>query len=56
LRIRDFKNSFDTAREEGIKEGRAIGIATSMKLKGYPLSEIADITGLSQEQIENLTL
>lgn len=49
-------------REVGIKEGREVGIkegikeanvenARKMKAKGYPIEDIADITGLSIEKI-----
>jgi predicted transposase/invertase (TIGR01784 family) len=62
---RDLKNSIDTAREEGIIEGEIKGmikgkiegkieIAKSLKGKGFDLSDIADITGLSKEEIEKI--
>jgi predicted transposase/invertase (TIGR01784 family) len=46
---RDLKNSLDTAKEEG-----KIEIAKSMIAKGYDISEIVELTGLTQEQIEKL--
>ena len=57
----DFFNTMDFAKEEGRTEGRAEGReeeklenAKRMKTKGYPLEEIADITDLTIEEIENL--
>lgn len=55
----------DTAKLEGILEGRAIGKeeglkegtllnARRMKEKGFSMDDIADITGLSFEEIETL--
>ena len=48
-------------RQEGLKEGEQIGrrdecikMARAMKEKGYPISEIAEIIGLSVEEIEKL--
>ena len=46
---RDLKNSLDTAKEEGKLE-----IAKSMIAKGYEVSEIIDLTGLTKQQIETL--
>ena len=54
---RDIKNSLDTAKKEGKAEGRAEGIAeTACKLKqmGLDFSKIAQATGLSIEEIEQL--
>ncbi len=66
---RDLKNSIDSSFEEGkiegIIEGKAEGIiegeikgkietATAMKKKGYAVSDIAEITGISAEEIEKL--
>ena len=54
---RDLKNSLDTAREEGLKEGeqrKQIEIARKLKQKGMPPNEIQEITGLSREDIERL--
>ena len=47
----------EQGRAEGIEQGRAEGIMASarkMKAKGYALADIADITGLSAEEIEKL--
>jgi len=48
-------------RAEGLVEGRTEGIeqnkrenARKMKAKGYPVADIADITGLAPEDIEKL--
>ena len=52
-------------REKGLAEGRAEGLAKGraeekldnarkMKAKGYSLADIADITGLTPEEIERL--
>ena len=48
-------------REEGLTQGREEGeysahikIARKMKAKGKPLAEIAELTGLSEEEIERL--
>ena len=44
-------------REEGLKEGRAeerLANARKMKQKGYPLADIAEITGLTEEEIAEL--
>lgn len=50
-----------TAADKGRAEGRAEGIeqtkrenARKMKAKGYPIADIADITGLAPEDIEKL--
>ena len=62
---RDLKNSMDTSfnkgkeegREEGREEGKAeaaIASARKMKSKGYPSVDIAEITGLTVEEIERL--
>ena len=62
---RDLKNSIDTSfskgKMEGIAEGRVEGKketnivnARKMKAKGYPIDDIADITGLSKEDIERI--
>ncbi len=61
----DQKSRMRTAREdgiaEGIAEGRAEGIAEgraetakAMKARGYDISEIIEITGLTEEQIASL--
>lgn len=49
----DLKNSLDTAKEEGKEEGKE-GIARSMIKKGYDISEIIELTGLSRQQIDKL--
>lgn len=48
-------------RAEGLEEGRAKGVeearkqsAVRMKAKGFPVEDIADITGLSLEEIADL--
>jgi predicted transposase/invertase (TIGR01784 family) len=46
---RDLKNSLDTAKEEG-----KIEIAKNMLSKGFSLSDIIDLTGLTKQQIENI--
>ena len=62
---RDIKNSLDTAEEkgraEGLEKGRAEGeksksvtIARKMKEKGFPASDISEVTGLTEEEIEAL--
>ena len=61
----DYLNTFNSAEKkghaEGLAEGRAEGRAEEklenarrMKSKGYPLDDIADITGLTIEEIEKL--
>ena len=58
---RDIKNSIDTAKEEGIEEGRVEGIAeeklaTAKRLLGMGLTQeqVAKGTDLSIEDIERL--
>ena len=46
---RDLKNSLDTAKEEG-----KIEIAKNMINKGFSISDIIDLTGLSKQQVENI--
>jgi predicted transposase/invertase (TIGR01784 family) len=46
---RDLKNVVDTSREEGIKE-----VAKRMKANGMLMSEISELTGLSENQIDEL--
>lgn len=41
--------------EEGMKKGR-IEMARNMKAKGYPISDIRDISGLTKQEIEELTI
>src|SRR6056297_2637750 len=50
---RDLKNTLDTAKEEGKFEEKE-GIAKSMIEKGYNISEVVKLTGLTEEQIEKL--
>ena len=66
---RDFKNCLDTAYKEGYKEGLAaakeeikaankaegiVEIARNLKQMGLDASKIAQVTGLSIEEIEQL--
>ncbi len=54
---RDLKNVVDTSREEGILEGiekRNIEIAKKMKEKGMSNAEIAELTGLNEDEIREL--
>ena len=54
---RDIKNSIDSAKREGLAEGLAEGrreIARKMKAKGFPVSEISEMTGLHEEEIRSL--
>ena len=53
----DQKSRMRTAREDGIAEGRAEGradTARAMKVRGMDTALIADITGLTQDQIAKL--
>ena len=53
----DYLNTFNSAEKKGRAEGRAeekLENARRMKFKGYPLDDIADITGLTIEEIEKL--
>ena len=55
---RKIENSLRTQyKREGLAEGRADeknNIAKKLKEKGYDISEIVSITGLTKEEIENL--
>jgi len=54
---RDLKNSIDTSFDEGKIEGRLEGkleTASAMKIKGYSVCDIAEITGVSADEIEKL--
>ncbi len=54
---RDIKNVVDTSREEGFNDGMEKGIATTakkMKLEGFSNEQIKKITGLTDNEIENL--
>jgi predicted transposase/invertase (TIGR01784 family) len=50
---RDIKASLDTKFEEGKIEGK-IEIARNLINKGFNISEIEELTGLSAEEIENI--
>ena len=54
---RDIKNSLDTAKEEGLAKGRAVGIASVSKMmydKGMDVDAIASMTGLAKDEVELL--
>jgi len=54
---RDFKNSIDTARDEGKVEGRAerdVEIAKKLKIRGMSFDKISEITDLTIEEIEKI--
>jgi predicted transposase/invertase (TIGR01784 family) len=54
---RDMSNTIASAERRGENKGRKDAKhedARKMKAKGYPITEIADITGLSPEEIEKL--
>ena len=62
---RDINNAINTAKKEakaeGLVEGEAIGAqktarenARKMKSKGFSVEDIAEVTGLSIEEIEAL--
>ena len=56
-RYRDTINAMYGAEEKGRAEGerkKAIESARKMKAKGYPVSDIAEITGLTVEDINGL--
>ncbi len=55
------KDAIETAKDDGRAEGRAEGIeetnranARKMKAKGYLVADIAEITGLSMEDVDSL--
>ena len=53
----DIKNSLDTARKEGITEGMAkekTKIAKKLLEIGMPLESIIQVTGLTENEINNL--
>jgi predicted transposase/invertase (TIGR01784 family) len=53
---RDLKNVVDTSREEGVQEGiekRNFEIAKKMKEKGMSKSEISELTGLNDKEIND---
>jgi len=54
---RDYKNSIDTARDEGKAEGeklKTIEIAKELKMLGVPFTQISVATKLSIEEIEKI--
>lgn len=58
---RDIKNSIDTARDEGKVEGRIEGriegmvdVARQALRKGISVKEIAELTGLSEEEVNDI--
>lgn len=62
---RDIKNVVDTSLAEGREEGRLEGreegrkegigqVAKNMKVRGLTVSDIIELTGLSQSEIEKL--
>jgi predicted transposase/invertase (TIGR01784 family) len=51
--FRDNKNTVDTSYMKGKTEEK-LTTAQRMKAKGYPVEDIAEITGLTSEQIEKL--
>ena len=51
---RDYTDILDTCRAEGLAEGLAEGkmeVARAMKAKGLGMALIAELTGLSEEEI-----
>ena len=53
----ELKAVMDTSKEEGREEGelnKARKIAKGMKVKGYTIDEIAELTNLTKEEIEKL--
>ena len=56
---RDIKNVVDTSHQEGREEGRTaeqLEIAKRGLVKGYSIEIIADMTGLSEEEVRKLSL
>lgn len=54
---RDLKGVIDTAFDEGKMEGKIEGkieVARKMKLKGLSATDIAELTGLSESEVNNL--
>ena len=51
--IQTEKTLYEAAEKKGIIEGK-IEVAKSMKVKGFSISDIAELTGLSKERIEKL--
>ncbi len=57
IRIQDQRGALDFAHQLGREEGehnKALNTARKMKTKGYPTSEIADLTGVTMAEIEQL--
>jgi len=50
---RGLKEGVEKGRTEGWTEG-VVGVAKKLLAKSFSLNEIADITGLTVEQIQNL--
>ena len=55
------REGFDDGKAEGIEQGRtegeaskALEMAKAMKSKNYSIDEIAELTGLSKDEIEKL--
>ena len=54
---RDYQNILATAREQGLAEGEARGklaIARKLLASGMPEYQVAEFTGLTAEQLEEL--
>lgn len=54
---RDIKGAIDTAFDDGKIEGRIEGkieIAKKLKVRGLSTEDIAEVTGLSEDEIEKL--
>jgi predicted transposase/invertase (TIGR01784 family) len=49
----ELKSVMDTSKEDGATE-RALQIAKNIKRRGFSINEIAEITGLTAEELENL--
>ena len=57
MAYRDIKNSVDTAKREGIAEGkeeRSLEIARKMLANGMDAATVMEITGLSESQLQQL--
>lgn len=56
-RYRDYKNTIDYAEEKGLAEGKAEALrstAKSMKEKNLPIAMKAELTGLTENEIQTL--
>lgn len=54
---RDYYNILETAKKEGMNEGKAVAakqIAEKLLVSGMPEAQVADITGLTSRQIADL--